>query len=86
MLNTSRILSFLCLLIVYGCGSITIDTPKGATHVPGYPNTLLSVPIQIEVSDVLWIMAASLGIAMLATLWPARQASRLFPVEAIRHE
>ncbi len=44
------------------------------------------LPIQIEVSDVLWIMAASLGIAMLATLWPARQASRLFPVEAIRHE
>jgi lipoprotein-releasing system permease protein len=44
------------------------------------------LPIQIAVSDVLWITAASLGIAMLATLWPARQASRLFPVEAIRHE
>jgi hypothetical protein len=38
------------------------------------------------VTDVLAITAASLGIAMLATLWPARQASRLFPVEAIRHE
>ena len=44
------------------------------------------LPIQIALSDVLWIVAASLGIAMLATLWPARQASRLFPVEAIRHE
>ncbi len=44
------------------------------------------LPIQIAVSDVLAITAASLGIAMLATLWPARQASRLFPVEAIRHE
>jgi len=44
------------------------------------------LPIQIAVGDVLWITAASLGIAMLATLWPARQASRLFPVEAIRHE
>ena len=44
------------------------------------------LPIQIAVSDVLWITVASLGIAMLATLWPARQASRLFPVEAIRHE
>ena len=44
------------------------------------------LPIQIAVSDVLTIMCASLGIAMLATLWPARQASRLFPVEAIRHE
>jgi len=44
------------------------------------------LPIQIAISDVLAITAASLGIAMLATLWPARQASRLFPVEAIRHE
>ena len=44
------------------------------------------LPIQIAVSDVLWIVVASLGIAMLATLWPARQAARLFPVEAIRHE
>ena len=44
------------------------------------------LPIQIAVSDVFWIVVASLVIAMLATLWPARQASRLFPVEAIRHE
>ena len=44
------------------------------------------LPIQIALSDVFWIVVASLGIAMLATLWPARQASRLFPVEAIRHE
>jgi lipoprotein-releasing system permease protein len=44
------------------------------------------LPIQIAVTDVLAITAASLSIAMLATLWPARQASRLFPVEAIRHE
>ena len=44
------------------------------------------LPIQIAITDVIWIVGASLGIAMLATLWPARQASRLFPVEAIRHE
>jgi len=44
------------------------------------------LPIQIELGDVVVIVAASLGIAMLATLWPARQAARLFPVEAIRHE
>ncbi len=44
------------------------------------------LPIQIAVGDVLSITVASLAIAMLATLWPARQASRLFPVEAIRHE
>ncbi len=44
------------------------------------------LPIQVELGDVALIVVASLSIAMLATLWPARQAARLFPVEAIRHE
>jgi lipoprotein-releasing system permease protein len=36
--------------------------------------------------DVALIVVASLLIAALATLYPARQAARLFPLEAIRHE
>lgn len=44
------------------------------------------LPVTIEPFDVLWIAAASLAIAALATLYPAQQAARLYPVEAIRHE
>lgn len=44
------------------------------------------LPVEIRLLDVVLILAASLAIAALATLYPARQASRLFPVEAIRHE
>jgi lipoprotein-releasing system permease protein len=44
------------------------------------------LPIDTRLEDVILIVAASLAIAALATLYPARQASRLFPVEAIRHE
>ncbi len=44
------------------------------------------LPVATQVWDVTWIVVASLGIAGLATLYPARQAARLYPVEAIRHQ
>lgn len=44
------------------------------------------LPVATEPLDVVLIILASLAIAALATLYPARQASRLFPVEAIRHD
>jgi len=44
------------------------------------------LPIDSRPLDVALIVFASLAIAALATLYPARQAARLYPVEAIRHE
>jgi lipoprotein-releasing system permease protein len=44
------------------------------------------LPVATQAQDVALIVLASLVIAALATLYPARQAARLFPVEAIRHE
>jgi lipoprotein-releasing system permease protein len=44
------------------------------------------LPVSIQLGDVVWIAGASIIIAALATLHPAIQAARLFPVEAIRHE
>ena len=44
------------------------------------------LPIRLEVSDVLFIVAASMALALAATIYPALQAARLQPVEAIRHE
>jgi lipoprotein-releasing system permease protein len=40
----------------------------------------------VQPSDVLLIVAGSLLISLVATLYPAWQASRLQPVEAIKHE
>ena len=44
------------------------------------------LPVDSRALDVAWIVMASLAIAAVATLYPARQAARLYPVEAIRHE
>jgi lipoprotein-releasing system permease protein len=44
------------------------------------------LPVDSRPIDVALIVLASLAIAALATLFPARQAARLYPVEAIRHE
>jgi lipoprotein-releasing system permease protein len=44
------------------------------------------LPVAIELTDVVMIVVASLAISAVATLYPATQAARLFPVEAIRHE
>jgi lipoprotein-releasing system permease protein len=44
------------------------------------------LPARLEWPNVLTITAASLGISALATLYPAWQAARLDPVEAIRYE
>ncbi|HEY7396484.1 MAG TPA: FtsX-like permease family protein [Gemmatimonadaceae bacterium] len=44
------------------------------------------LPVTTEWLDVTLIVLASLAVAAIATIYPARQAARLYPVEAIRHE
>jgi lipoprotein-releasing system permease protein len=45
-----------------------------------------TLPVQIQGLDVLAIIAAAMAISFVATLYPAWQAARLDPVEAIRYE
>jgi lipoprotein-releasing system permease protein len=44
------------------------------------------VPFHASFRDGVWIALVAMGIAILATLWPAREASRLLPVEILRFE
>jgi len=44
------------------------------------------LPVSTQPIDVMWIVIASIAIAAIATVYPSVQASRLFPIEAIRHE
>ncbi len=54
--------------------------------LPGDVYFVDTLPVALEPTDLLLIILVSLSIAFVATLYPARQASRLLPVEAIRHE
>ncbi len=44
------------------------------------------LPVATQPADVAWIVLASILTAAVATLYPAIQASRLYPIDAIRHE
>jgi lipoprotein-releasing system permease protein len=44
------------------------------------------LPVQVNPVDLIIIIVASISVATLATLYPARQAALLHPVEAIRYE
>jgi lipoprotein-releasing system permease protein len=44
-----------------------------------------TLPVKLEIQDVISIIVAALLICFLATLYPARQAAKLNPVEAIRY-
>jgi lipoprotein-releasing system permease protein len=44
------------------------------------------IPTIIEPFTVVWIVLGALAIAVMASILPARRASRLHPVEALRYE
>jgi lipoprotein-releasing system permease protein len=48
--------------------------------------SLAYVPFNARWIDGLWIAAAAMAVSLVATLYPARSATRIAPVEALRYE
>lgn len=71
------------LLGYFGCWVLAtyeiIELPKDVFYVK-------TLPVKIYLENFLMVATASMGICLLATIYPARQAANLAPVEVIRYE
>jgi lipoprotein-releasing system permease protein len=47
---------------------------------------IYALPAELHLADVLRAVALSLGLSFVVTIFPARRAARMHPVEALRHE
>lgn len=55
-------------------------------RIPGEIYFISHLPVKLDPLDLATILVATVAISFVATVYPARQAARLDPVEAIRHE
>jgi lipoprotein-releasing system permease protein len=76
------------LLIAINLNQISLFVEKllGIKILPSDVYYLSSLPSQVNYWDLVIIVAGSLLISFLATLYPSRSASRLDPAEALRYE
>jgi lipoprotein-releasing system permease protein len=54
--------------------------------IPGDVYPMDHLPVRLDWPDLVIIGVTALALCFLATMYPARQAARLSPVEALRHD
>lgn len=69
-----------------GLGLVWVIDRYDLISLPGDVYFLDTLPVALEPLDFALIVLASVAVAFVATIYPSRQASRLLPVDAIRHE
>ena len=76
------------LTVAWNIGPITrfIENLFGFKILPGDVYYLSELPALVNYEDVAIIVAGSILVSLLATIYPARNASKLDPAEAIRYE
>ena len=72
--------------LIGGVGLCEILRKYQFIHLPSDVYYISSLPVLMKGPDILLIVVAAIGITFVATLYPAWQASRLDPVEALRYE
>jgi lipoprotein-releasing system permease protein len=72
--------------LIGGVGLCEILRKYQFIHLPSDVYYISSLPVLMKGLDIVLIVVAAIGITFVATLYPAWQASRLDPVEALRYE
>jgi len=72
--------------LILGLAIAVVVDRSGAVKIDPSVYFIDHLPVRIEPLDVLIVVVASILVAVLATIPPARSASRLLPVDAIRAE
>lgn len=72
--------------LALGYGASWVGDRYQLVHLASDVYALAYVPFHARALDGLWIAAAALAISFLATLYPARSAAQLDPVEILRYE
>ena len=68
-----------------GLGVCLLQQHFQLISIPGDIYIISSLPVDMQVLDFLLVSLVSLGICLLASIYPARKAASLMPVDAIRY-
>jgi lipoprotein-releasing system permease protein len=71
--------------VLIGTALCVMQEKYKLVKLPGDVYYITAMPVDLKAVNVIMVAAAALVICFLATLYPAHQASRLDPVEAIRY-
>ena len=72
--------------LVSGLGICLLLKKYKFINLPADVYYISKLPVHVELSDVLLICIAAIVISFLSTIYPARHASRLDPVDTLRYE
>jgi lipoprotein-releasing system permease protein len=71
--------------VVLGSVLCYLQTRHNLIRLPGDVYYITALPVDLQLTDVVLVAFSALVICFVATLYPAQQAARLNPVEAIRY-
>jgi lipoprotein-releasing system permease protein len=72
--------------LIVGYALCRIQQVKKLISLPGDVYFINNLPVKMEIPDFMFVAVAAVIICLTAAIYPARRASRMIPVDAIRYE